>query len=34
VNEAGDEMHMQIVTDVLAQVPFSINLNFGNITPK
>jgi len=34
VREAGDKLHKQIAADVLAQVPLSNNLNFGNATPK
>jgi len=34
VREAGDKLHKQIAIDVLAQVPLSNNLNFGNTTLK
>jgi hypothetical protein len=32
VKEVGDRLHRQIATNVLAQMPFSSNLNFGNTT--
>jgi hypothetical protein len=34
MKEVRDKLHKQIAANVLAQVPLSSNLNFGNTTPK